>query len=156
MLVSCLDGWIRMVDRADGRVLKGFGGGNGGGGGAIGPVGYINKALRIRSTFAKGDSVVLSGSESIEGAEALVFAWDVLTGHVVATVPAGEAVKVVSCVAWNEKGGSWAGGCSDGKSSLFSCSLAFLCLVFILSFIYWAYSYHLTSRRPGSATWMDR
>jgi mitogen-activated protein kinase organizer 1 len=118
VLVSCLDGWIRMVDRADGRVLKGFGGVGGGGRGSVE---YINKELRIRSTFAKGESVVLSGSEGAESAEekgnASVFAWDVLTGDVVTTIRAGEAVKVVSCVAWNEKGGCWAGGCSDGNQA---------------------------------------
>ena len=107
LLASTLDGRIRMLDRADGTLLKAFGGG----------VGYQNKEMRIRSVFACGDAVVMSGSEG-HGGQAHVFAWDVLSGEVVGVVEAGEGVKVVSCVAWNEKwgdGGCWAGGCSDGK-----------------------------------------
>ncbi|KAK2875957.1 hypothetical protein FQN49_001499 [Arthroderma sp. PD_2] len=127
ILASCLDGRIRMVDRDDGAVLNSFGDGNPDpstsastpGQSRQGPT-YMNKELRIRSTFAKGDSVVLSGSETPEAnasrdnAQASVLAWDVLTGSVIQTVSAGAGVKVVSCVAWNEKGSSWAGGCSDG------------------------------------------
>jgi mitogen-activated protein kinase organizer 1 len=65
----------------------------------------------------------LSGSEAAKedgtAPGAAVFAWDVLSGKTVATVPMGEKVKAVSCVAWNEQG-YWAGGCSDGKiDSLF-------------------------------------
>ena len=63
--------------------------------------------------------MVLSGSEAAfkgdDGAlGAAVFAWDILSGETVATVPMGEAVKAVSCVAWNEKG-YWAAGCADSK-----------------------------------------
>ncbi|KAK2814094.1 hypothetical protein FQN50_000498 [Emmonsiellopsis sp. PD_5] len=142
VLASCLDGWIRMVDRADGGVLKAFGGGGsykdaaaavaaaaGGGEGtganttAAGGPRYVNSSLRIRSAFAKGDGVVFSGgetdeSESADNVEAHVFAWDVLSGDVIAKVGTGKGVKAVSCVAWNEKGGCWAGGCSDGEFSL--------------------------------------
>ncbi|OAX82232.1 hypothetical protein ACJ72_03411 [Emergomyces africanus] len=148
VLASCLDGWIRMVDRADGSVLKGFGGGGsyaaaaaarqGAGGtdttaatGATASVAtgdgtprYVNSSLRIRSAFAKGDGVVFSGGETDENerdvnVESHVFAWDVLTGDVIARVSAGKGVKAVSCVAWNEKGGCWAGGCSDGTVQVF-------------------------------------
>ena len=121
LLASTLDGRIRMLDRADGKLLQGFGGtpsttttgtsGNGGG-----PV-YRNEELRIRSVLAKGDAIVLSGSEAEKkdrSSQAFVFAWDVLSGEVVAAIPAGEGVRAVSCVAWNEKRGQWAGGCSDG------------------------------------------
>ncbi|KKZ66330.1 hypothetical protein EMCG_07931 [[Emmonsia] crescens] len=144
VLASCLDGWIRMVDRADGNVLKGFGGGGsyaaaaaaaaaatagqaeGGSATAAtrdGTPRYVNSSLRIRSAFAKGDSVVFSGGETDESendvnVESHVFAWDVLTGDVIARVSAGKGVKAVSCVTWNEKGGCWAGGCSDGEFSL--------------------------------------
>ena len=137
LLASTLDGRIRLLDRADGSLLKAFGGGGGneegGGGGGEGsytPKGkggksipkYRNTEMRIRSVFAKGDAVVLSGSEGVIAGggddsisrQAHVFAWDVLSGEVIARVAAGEGVKVVSCVAWNEKGGCWAGGCSDG------------------------------------------
>ncbi|EAW24328.1 WD40 repeat domain-containing protein [Aspergillus fischeri NRRL 181] len=117
LLVSTLDSRIRMLDRADGKLLKAFGGEEGLEQSTTGArVTYRNSELRIRSVFAKGDAVVLSGSESEKGdlsPQAHVFAWDVLSGEVIATVPAGNGVKVVSCVAWNEKGGCWAGGCSD-------------------------------------------
>ncbi|EAU30425.1 predicted protein [Aspergillus terreus NIH2624] len=85
--------------------------------GAGGPRRYRNSELRVRSVFAQGDAVVLSGSEADKESgydDAAVFAWDVLSGEVVGCVSAGEGVRVVSCVAWNEKGGCWAGGCSDG------------------------------------------
>lgn len=100
VLVSSLDSKIRMLDREDGKLLKSFGG--------DGAPGYKNTELRIRSVFAKADSVVLSGSEGPK-----VFAWDVLSGEVVACLDVG-GVKAVSCVAWNEKEKCWAGGCSDG------------------------------------------
>ncbi|KAJ5524512.1 hypothetical protein N7494_011162 [Penicillium frequentans] len=82
---------------------------------------YRNAELRVRSVFAQGDGVVLSGSEAAKNDTSLgaaVFAWDVLTGEVVATVPMDEKVKVVSCVAWNPSG-HWAGGCSDGTVRIF-------------------------------------
>ncbi|WEW56155.1 hypothetical protein PRK78_001590 [Emydomyces testavorans] len=117
LLASCLDGRIRMVDRADGSVLKSFGGGSGGAGGR--PT-YKNTELRIRSSFAKDDSAVISGSEPGDGnPEAHVFAWDILSGDVIGCVPTGEDVKVVSCVAWNEKGKNWAAGCSNGSVLVF-------------------------------------
>ncbi|PKX96599.1 WD40 repeat domain-containing protein [Aspergillus novofumigatus IBT 16806] len=109
LLVSTLDSRIRMLDRADGKLLKAFGGEEGLEQSTTGAsAAYRNSELRIRSVFAKGDAVVLSGSESTEGdpsPQAHVFAWDVL-------------MKVVSCVAWNEKGGCWAGGCSDAFNVL--------------------------------------
>lgn len=121
LLASTLDGYIRMLDRSNGNLLAAFGG----------PEKekdsfshttkprhtYRNAELRVRSVFAQGDGVVLSGSEAAKNDTSLgaaVFAWDVLTGEVVATVPMDEKVKVVSCVAWNPSG-HWAGGCSDGK-----------------------------------------
>ncbi|THC96865.1 hypothetical protein EYZ11_003635 [Aspergillus tanneri] len=125
LLVSTLDGRIRMLDRSDGKLLKAFGNDDSLKQSSAGiqpkPL-YRNSELRIRSVFAQGDAVVLSGSESEKedrGAEASVFAWDVLSGEVLATVPAGKGVKVVSCVAWNEKGRCWAGGCSDGSVKIY-------------------------------------
>ncbi|KKA20111.1 WD repeat protein [Rasamsonia emersonii CBS 393.64] len=128
VLVSSLDGRIRMLDRADGRLLKAFGGEEQVGKGPGGfEARYQNKALRIRSVFAKADSAVLSGSEAADmdgksksSVQAAVFAWDVLSGEIIATVPAGLGVKVVSCVAWNEKGGCWAGACADGTVKVYS------------------------------------
>lgn len=123
VLASSLDGWIRMIDRDDGKILKAFGGGNGNGegsGGAGSKAKYRNKELRIRSVFAQRDGTVLSGSEAsdVDGKgtmEASIFAWDVLTGEVISTVRAGDGVKAVSSVAWNEAGRCWAASCSDGK-----------------------------------------
>lgn len=127
VLVSTLDSYIRMLDRADGKLLAAFGGPKKKDVVTQQPRSFVstkprhtyrNSELRVRSVFAQGDGVVLSGSEAAtdDGAAlgAAVFAWDVLTGEVIATVPMGDKVKVVSCVAWNEKG-NWAGGCSDGK-----------------------------------------
>ncbi|KAF4208467.1 hypothetical protein CNMCM6805_007931 [Aspergillus fumigatiaffinis] len=130
LLVSTLDSRIRMLDRADGKLLKAFGGEEGIEPSTTGArATYRNSELRIRSVFAKGDAVVLSGSESEKGdrsPQAYVFAWDVLSGEVIATVPAGDGVKVVSCVAWNEKGGCWAGGCSDAPCNMDSSLASFL------------------------------
>jgi mitogen-activated protein kinase organizer 1 len=127
LLVSTLDGYIRMLDRMDGKLLKAFGGP---GDKAVRqpPITglstprhiYRNTELRIRSVFGRGDAVVLSGSEAAQGdgagLGAAAFAWDVLSGQTIATVPMGPNVKAVSCVAWNEKGGCWASGCSDGMT----------------------------------------
>ena len=127
LLASTLDSYIRMLDRADGKLLAAFGGSKQTGQSVQGPVTtdrrrvYKNSELRVRSVFAQGDAVVLSGSEASQdeqgSRDAAVFAWDVLSGDVVATMPMGDKVKVVSCVAWNEKG-NWAAGCSDGKGLL--------------------------------------
>lgn len=129
LLASTLDNHIRVLDRMDGKLLAAFGGP----GQKLDPPvqsvfskprhTYRNTELRIRSVFARGDALVLSGSEAGKedgGLGAAVFAWDVLSGDLVATVPMGENVKAVSCVAWSEVG-SWASGCSDGKYSLLDC-----------------------------------
>lgn len=132
LLVSTLDNHVRMLDRRDGKLLKAFGGPagkeepqlrSGLSGAARSGHAYRNTELRVRSVFAQGDAAVLTGSEAGQGNEgglgAAIFAWDVLSGAPIATVPTGSRVKVVSCVAWNEKGGCWAGGCSDGTFLLF-------------------------------------
>lgn len=123
LLISTLDSYIRMLDRTDGKLLAAFGGPPKTEEKA--PPGlltrprhtYRNSELRVRSVFAQGDGVVLSGSEAPKddqsGLGAAVFAWDILTGENVATVPMGQRMKAVSCVAWNEKG-YWAAGCPDG------------------------------------------
>lgn len=128
LLASTLDSHIRMLDRADGKLLASFGETNKKEEEQQPPPrklaivrprhAYRNTELRVRSAFGQGDAVVLSGSEAAKedgfAPGAAVFAWDVLSGEAVATVPMGDNVKVVSCVAWNEKG-YWAGGCSDGE-----------------------------------------
>ena len=125
LLASTLDSCVRMLDRTNGKLLAAFGGPDQAkdqtthkslGSGPKHT--FRNTELRVRSVFAQGDAFVLSGSEAAQGEEtglgAAVFAWDVLTGESILTVPMGDKVKVVSCVAWNEQG-YWAGGCSDGK-----------------------------------------
>lgn len=122
LLVSSLDGKIRLLDRTDGKLLKSYGGEM-----QTGKFGekYVNTSLRIRSVFAKADAVVLSGSEAANmdkkdnTSQASIFAWDVLTGDIITSVPGGDGVKAVSCVSWNEKGQCWAGACADGKFLLF-------------------------------------
>ncbi|KAL1974858.1 hypothetical protein VTN31DRAFT_5062 [Thermomyces dupontii] len=124
LLVSSLDSRIRMLDRLDGKLLKAFGGEEQNA--KFGTQSYRNTSLRIRSVFAKGDAVVLSGSESANmekkdgSTQASVFAWDILSGDVIARVPAGDGVKAVSCVAWNEKGACWASACADGTVKVYS------------------------------------
>ncbi|KAJ6130331.1 hypothetical protein N7512_003111 [Penicillium capsulatum] len=122
LLASTLDNYIRVLDRMDGKLLTAFGGPSKKEPPPVQGIfakprhTYRNTELRIRSVFARGDALVLSGSEVGKedgGLGAAVFAWDVLSGDLVATVPMGEKVKAVSCVAWTETG-SWAGGCSDG------------------------------------------
>ncbi|KAL4742117.1 WD40-repeat-containing domain protein [Aspergillus similis] len=125
LLTSTLDSRIRMLDRDDGKLLRAFGSGTTTKQSHISrakPAAYHNMELRIRSVFAKADSVVLSGSESVKddrSVQAHMFAWDVLSGDIIASIPAGERVKAVSCVAWNEKGKCWAGGCSDGTVKVY-------------------------------------
>ncbi|KAJ5573748.1 uncharacterized protein N7459_008175 [Penicillium hispanicum] len=124
LLASTLDSYIRMLDRADGKLLAAFGGSKQENQPAPNSFTtksrrtYKNTELRVRSVFAQGDGVVLSGSEATQGEQgplgAAVFAWDILSGEVVATVPMGNQVKAASCVAWSEKA-NWAVGCSDGK-----------------------------------------
>lgn len=132
LLVSTLDGYIRMLDRMDGKLLKAFGGPGDKEARQPAMTGlstprhtYRNTELRIRSVFGRGDAVVLSGSEAAQGdgagLGAAAFAWDVLSGQTMATVPMGHKVKAVSCVAWNEQGGCWASGCSDGMTFFFFC-----------------------------------
>ncbi|KAJ6107522.1 hypothetical protein N7523_008845 [Penicillium sp. IBT 18751x] len=129
LLASTLDSYIRMLDRADGKLLAAFGGPVKNGEQQAQPFLstrpkhiYRNQELRVRSVFAQSDAVVLSGSEAAkeDGAAlgAAVFAWDVLSGENVATVSMGEKVKAVSCVAWNDQG-YWAAGCSDGNVRVF-------------------------------------
>lgn len=126
LLTSTLDSYIRMLDRTDGSLLAAFGGPSKKDEGPARGIldtkprhTYRNTELRVRSVFAQGDAVVLSGSEAAPKGDgvalgAAVFAWDILSGETVATVPMGEDVKAVSCVAWNEKG-YWAAGCADSK-----------------------------------------
>ncbi|GAQ43799.1 WD domain protein [Aspergillus niger] len=99
LLASTTDGRIRMLDRSDGKLLKAFGGDDVSPSQGNSNATYRKSDLRIRSIFAKADAIVLSGSAADDSGngndatQASVFAWDVLSGEVVACVPAGPGVK---------------------------------------------------------------
>ncbi|GAT27806.1 WD domain protein [Aspergillus luchuensis] len=145
LLASTTDGRIRMLDRSDGKLLKAFGGDDVSPSQGNSNATYRKSDLRIRSIFAKADAIVLSGSAADDSGngngvtQASVFAWDVLSGEVVACVPAGPGVKAVSAVSWNEKGNCWAGGCSDGMSQLFQCLFSFVQPSFLFIYHYYAF-----------------
>jgi mitogen-activated protein kinase organizer 1 len=65
LLVSSLDSTIRLMDRANGEMLKDYR-----------DDAFVNKDLRVKSTLGLNDSVVLSGSD-----DGMVFVWDVLGGE---------------------------------------------------------------------------
>lgn len=115
LLASCLDGRIRMMDRADGTCLRAFPP-------ADEQAGYKNDSLRLRSCFALNESLVLSGSE-VDGK---VHAWDVLSGKSVGSVDVNPSGKVVSVVRWREgsqaqgRQGLWAGGGADGLVKVYA------------------------------------
>lgn len=64
VLVSSLDSTVRLMDRANGQLLK-----------AYRDEAFVNTDLRVRSTLGLNDSVVLSGSD-----DGMVFAWDLVGG----------------------------------------------------------------------------
>jgi mitogen-activated protein kinase organizer 1 len=118
-LVSLLRSKAVLVDLTTGGVLRTFKGG-----------GFSNKGLRLRSTLAANEGVVVCGSEGNGDAEGgngsgeqggRIFAFDVLTGEVVVKLRHGEGMGkdgVVGCVAWTDRKGKgsgwWASGGSDG------------------------------------------
>ncbi len=106
LLVGCLEGRIRMMDRGDGTCLRAFP--------EEGEQGYKNESLRLKSCFGRNEGLVLSGSES----DGDVRAWDVLSGKKIETVQVG--AKAVSVVKWREgsqaqaRQSLWAAGGADG------------------------------------------
>lgn len=122
VLVGCLDGKIRLMDRENGGCLRTFPPDSQFGGNA----GYKNEDLRIQSCLAMNDGLVLSGSE----ADGLVRAWDVVSGKEIGGVQVGSqsadgVEKVVSVVRWREgsqvesRKGIWAAGGADGTVSVY-------------------------------------
>ena len=101
VLVSALDGTIRLMDKRDGQLLQSYR-----------DVGYVNEEYRIRSCLGMADSVVVSGSEKGD-----VYAWDLLEGTVVGKIEKPHGGKVPSAVAWNGTGGrrEWASAGGDGR-----------------------------------------
>lgn len=116
VLVGCLDGKIRLMDRMDGACLRifpdvGMEGKDDSGGG-----GYKNDGLRLQSCLGANEGLVVSGSE----ADGNVRAWDVMTGKLVANLPVSENGKVISVVRWRDgiksqgKQAVWAAGGTEG------------------------------------------
>lgn len=109
MLVSCLDGRMRVMDRSDGTCLRAFPEVEGGDE-------HVNKDLRLSSCFAVDEKIVLSGCEG----SGRVFAYDVMDGKLIEKVNVSENGKVVSVVAWREgsraegRRGLWAAGGAEG------------------------------------------
>jgi len=115
LLVSTLDSTIRLMDRANGKLLQSFKASD-----------YVNTSYRIRSTLGLNDSVVVSGSEN-----GTIFVWDLLEGSVKHRLRhnSEEGSKnakkdVVSAVAfcWARK--EWVSAGGDGKSA---CPLCVWC-----------------------------
>ncbi|KIX98555.1 uncharacterized protein Z520_05856 [Fonsecaea multimorphosa CBS 102226] len=114
ILVGCLDGRIRLMDRGDGTCLRAF------------PPedareGYKNEGLRLRSCLGANEAMVLSGSES----DGIVRAWDVLSGKSAGRVQVSDSGRVVSVVRWREgsqaqaRQSLWAGGGADGVVKIY-------------------------------------
>lgn len=130
VLVGCLDGHMRIMDRENGTCLRTFptiaDGGKFGGdpvsgaetGAGSGQGGYVNKSLRLQSCLGVDEKMVLSGSE----ADGKVRGWDIMTGKLIGSVNVSEAGKVISVVKWRdgsevlgqERRGIWAAGGVDG------------------------------------------
>lgn len=130
MLVSCLDGKMRLMDRENGGCLRVFpdtrdasvtsdGSEEKREGGRVG---YQNKSLRLQSCLAQRDGLVVSGSE----ADGWVRGWDALTGKEVGSVECGSTGKPVSVVKWREgseaagRRAVWAGAGVDGVVRVYS------------------------------------
>lgn len=119
-LVGSLDSRVRLLDRADGSCL-----------GTYAHDGWRNTELRVQSVLGGSERFVVAGDELTAGggggggpSEGRVWAWDLLTKKLVATVPvpwghAGsenrrrvigrdgkekERKNVVSCIAWKDGG----------------------------------------------------
>jgi mitogen-activated protein kinase organizer 1 len=114
MLVGALDSTLRLMDRANGELLKTYK-----------DDAFVNRDLRVRSTLGLNDSVVLSGSDN-----GMVFVWDIMGGEclhrfrhsemreVMGTglggQPAGKK-DVVSAVAFCTTRQEWASAGGDGN-----------------------------------------
>lgn len=116
VLVGCLDGKIRLMDRADGGCLRVFPDAGMEGRDEDGGGGYKNEGLRLQSCLGANEALVVSGSE----ADGNVRAWDVMTGKLVANLPVSEVGKVISVVKWRDsiksqgKQAIWAAGGTEG------------------------------------------
>ena len=120
MLVGTLDSKLRLMDREKGTCLKTFEHGA-----------WLNKELRVQAVLGGRERYVVAGDEllgadaaTLESGEGRVWAWDLLSGKVVARIqvpwgPMGQQNRkrvvgrdgkekrqnnVISCVAWREGG----------------------------------------------------
>ena len=115
MLVGCLDGKLRVMDREMGGLLKELSSEGQG-------QRYVNEKLRLKSCFALNESLVLSGSE----ADDKVRVWDLLSGKCIGMVLANEVDKVMSVVRWREgsvaeaKKGVWAAAGAEGTVRIYA------------------------------------
>lgn len=109
LLLSTLDGTIRLMDKAHGTLLQAY-------------KGHVNTEYRVRSCLGMNDTYVVSGSE-----DGRIFVWDLVEGKVVKTLEAevdGEKAKgsvkrrVVSAVAVNDLRREWVSAGADGMFSL--------------------------------------
>lgn len=118
VLVGCLDSKLRLMDRSNGQCLRTYSSdGNGD------KDSWTNKEIRVQSVLGGKERWVVAGDENGAGenGEGRVWAWDLLTGKLVAKVavpwgPGGgkvvvgrdgkekERKNVVSCVAWKDGG----------------------------------------------------
>jgi mitogen-activated protein kinase organizer 1 len=85
VLVSSLDGSIRLMDKINGQMLQSY-------------KGHTNKDFRVRSCFGDKDKYVVSGSE-----DGMIWVYDLLEGNVVHKMSA-HGGKVISSVAYNPAG----------------------------------------------------
>ena len=126
LLVGCLDGKLRLMDREKGGCLRSFPPDAQFGSESDNTTGYRNEGLRLQSCLALNDGVVLSGSE----ADGRVRAWDVLSGKDVGSVEVSSGGtdgngKVVSVVRWRQgseiesRRGIWAAGGASGTVSIY-------------------------------------
>ncbi|KAK1967208.1 WD domain-containing protein [Colletotrichum sublineola] len=119
MLVSSLDSKIRLMDRESGTCLKTYADG-----------GWRNEELRVQAVLGGKEKYVIAGDELTAGTgpaglngDGKMWAWDLLTGRLVATVrvpyPEGfepkkrilgkdgkakERSNIISCIAWRDDG----------------------------------------------------
>ncbi|KAK7456074.1 hypothetical protein CaCOL14_004121 [Colletotrichum acutatum] len=132
MLVGSLDSKIRLMDRESGTCLKTYA-----------EDGWRNEELRVQAVFGSKEDYVIAGDELTAGTgptglngDGKIWAWDLLTGKLVATVrvpcPEGfepkkrmlgkdgkekERSNVISCMAW--RGDGWGDQfCVGGTSGI--------------------------------------
>ncbi|KAH0541766.1 hypothetical protein FGG08_003788 [Glutinoglossum americanum] len=97
VLTSTLDSTIRLFDKPTGSLLQSY-------------KSHRNTDYRIRSCLGVGDAYVVSGSE-----DGCIYAWDLLSGKVVAKLEGGAGKgKVVSAVAFHRTQKSFLSAGADG------------------------------------------